>query len=318
MEQQKQIDNVIWGLSVLSKDIELHGVCNLLETNVVSETFYGKLFNIIYGLELDVVNIERSNYAGIDLIDKKNKIIIQVSSISTMDKIKKSIERVDVQKYLGYNYRYISIVKDANNLRNGKYNKIKYLKFNPEVDVSDIFSLSRELLSTKFTNEQLEALNNLFRQNLGIGFSDDDEFDSYILEIIDCMASEEVTDDAAHIVVDEFEISKKIGCNNLERRKPYLMSGAMQSYKINKIYGNYEASGKSVEYYVSNYVRRLYLRAPDINSECDLLDHIVDSIVEEIYRSKGKHRRKEIITLCVDAIVADAFMKCKIFKHPSS
>lgn len=73
---EKQLNFLALRLSVRSK-------INLLELNIHSETFFADFCNILFDLELNNLNAHTQNIEGIDLIDRKNKIIAQVTSVGT-------------------------------------------------------------------------------------------------------------------------------------------------------------------------------------------------------------------------------------------
>lgn len=73
---EKQLNFLALRLSVRSK-------INLLELNIHSETFFADFCNILFDLELNSLNAHTQNIEGIDLIDRKNKIIAQVTSVGT-------------------------------------------------------------------------------------------------------------------------------------------------------------------------------------------------------------------------------------------
>ncbi|EGQ98798.1 hypothetical protein VCHE39_1684 [Vibrio cholerae HE39] len=49
--------------------------------------------NLLYGYELENLNKVLQNVEAIDLIDHKNKIIIQVSSTCTKNKVESALEK---------------------------------------------------------------------------------------------------------------------------------------------------------------------------------------------------------------------------------
>ncbi|WP_434333151.1 SMEK domain-containing protein [Mycoplasma capricolum] len=57
------------------------------DENLNAEWIYTDVINIIFNLELSNYNSVIFNNPGFDLIDKKNKILIQVSATCSKDKI---------------------------------------------------------------------------------------------------------------------------------------------------------------------------------------------------------------------------------------
>lgn len=98
-------------LVTLSWRIEIRGKLNILDYHLHSENFYRDFLNLLFDLELDNLNEYKQNVEGIDLIDIKNKIIIQISATATKAKIDASLERKSLKDYSGYTFQFISIAK---------------------------------------------------------------------------------------------------------------------------------------------------------------------------------------------------------------
>lgn len=87
-------------LNILAVRIKERSKLNLLELNIHSENFFASLCNIIFALDLQNLNSSHQNIDGIDLIDYKNKVVVQVSSTCTAKKLKVRLVK-----------RYILIIK---------------------------------------------------------------------------------------------------------------------------------------------------------------------------------------------------------------
>jgi uncharacterized protein YdcH (DUF465 family) len=96
--------------------------------------------NKLFDWQLENVNATKHNVEGIDLIDKESKIVIQVSSTATKQKIESALTK-DLSAYSEYSFKFISISKDAAELRKQSYKNPHNLDFNPQVDIYDIGSI---------------------------------------------------------------------------------------------------------------------------------------------------------------------------------
>jgi hypothetical protein len=141
MMRKKYFDYIDEKLHTLSRRIESRGKLNLLDMHGYSEDFYAKFFNLLYGYDLVNLNAKQSNVEAIDLIDDNNKIIIQVSATSSKQKIESSLAKATLKKYSDYNFKFISIAKDASALRTKKYKNLYDIKFSPEYDIHDVASI---------------------------------------------------------------------------------------------------------------------------------------------------------------------------------
>ncbi|MBR3171715.1 MAG: pentapeptide repeat-containing protein [Lachnospiraceae bacterium] len=84
-----------WGFSILDAYLYYNGKENFHDINIVSENFFSDLLNILYGYELVNANKIRMNTAGYDLIDTKNRLLIQVSSSAHPQKVKDTLEKIE-------------------------------------------------------------------------------------------------------------------------------------------------------------------------------------------------------------------------------
>ena len=69
----------------------------------------------MYDYNLVNLNCIKQNAEGIDLIDTKNKIVIQVSATCTKEKIENSLNKGIYLFYKDYNFKFISISKEVSN-----------------------------------------------------------------------------------------------------------------------------------------------------------------------------------------------------------
>ena len=117
-------------LNILSYRIKSRGKINLLDLNIYSETFFAELMNHLLGYELKNINAIRQNTEGIDLFDNKNKIIVQVSSTASKQKIENSLAKKILEDYSGFCFKFIAISGDADKLRVKVKNMWKFLMKN--------------------------------------------------------------------------------------------------------------------------------------------------------------------------------------------
>lgn len=104
-------------IDFLSYRISRRGKINLLDLNIYSETFFADMINMLLKLELKNLNAVQQNMEGIDLIDHRNKIIAQVSSTNTKQKIENSLKKKVMEDYNDYRFIFIPIVGESEVLR---------------------------------------------------------------------------------------------------------------------------------------------------------------------------------------------------------
>ena len=73
---------------------------DLLDLNIYSETFFAEMINMLLKFDLKNMNAIKQNVEGIDLIDHKNKVVAQVSSTNTKQKIESSLKKKIIQLFV--------------------------------------------------------------------------------------------------------------------------------------------------------------------------------------------------------------------------
>ena len=86
LPMEKIVKQFCWGISVLTAYLNYNNKINYSDINILSEGFVRDLLNILFDLNLS--NPSQPNTPGYDLISKDNKIIIQVSTTCTPQKVK--------------------------------------------------------------------------------------------------------------------------------------------------------------------------------------------------------------------------------------
>jgi hypothetical protein len=134
-------------LLTLCTRVELRGKINILDYHLHSENFYRDLFNKLYTWDLENLNSQIHNVEAIDLVDKTNKIVIQVSATNTKSKIDSTLSKssLSLSEYNGFNFKFISIAKDADYLRSQAYNPPTGLTFVPATDIFDAKSILQNI-----------------------------------------------------------------------------------------------------------------------------------------------------------------------------
>lgn len=120
MNRQEYFNYIERKLNELALRIDTRAKANILDLNIHSESFYLHLINKIMKWSLESLNSTVSNTEAIDLADHPRKIILQISSTSTKDKIESSLSKIN-DKHESYKFKFLSISKDASNLRTLTY-----------------------------------------------------------------------------------------------------------------------------------------------------------------------------------------------------
>ncbi|WP_148277991.1 SMEK domain-containing protein [Paenibacillus popilliae] len=170
----------------------------LLDLNIYSETFFAKLMNLLFGLTLVNLNILKQNVEGIDLVDVNHKVVAQVSSTCTKQKIEGSLNKDIFLRYSGYRFIFVSIAKDANKLRELSFINPHNAAFSPADDIVDINTLLNVILNMEI-GKQREVFE-FVKKELG---NDVDvlKVDTNLATIINILASENLANVRFYVLI---------------------------------------------------------------------------------------------------------------------
>ncbi len=152
MQQEKDLEVITETFAIWNGRIRSRKAMYLNDSSILSEDLAGKLLNIIYGLELENLNLtDKKRANGVDLGDKVNGLAFQISTNNSSQKISKSLE-IFVKENLISTYRngirFLILFQPA--IRNGKTNYKGIFK---------LFDPKNHILTDK---DLLKAIRNLY------------------------------------------------------------------------------------------------------------------------------------------------------------
>ena len=303
-------------LNFLAYRIEKRGKINLLDLNIHSETFFAELFNILYNYNLVNLNYIKQNTEGIDLIDTKNKIIIQVSATSTKEKIENSLNKGIYLFYKDYNFKFISISKEVSSkLRATEFENPYNLIFDSQKDILDSTTLLRYILNLEIDKQKI--LFEFIKKELGEEISTI-KVDSNLATIINILAEEDLDFKNTEINTTIFVIEEKINYNNLNGVRELIDDYKIFSVKLDQKYVEFDRGGKNRSTSILQIIRKQYVKLRNEKKDSEEIFYgVVENIIKIIEESANyKKLPFEELEMCVDILVVDAFMRCKIFENP--
>ena len=141
-------------LNLLALRIKSRGKLNILDYHGHSEYFYQYFLNEVYGWTVLNANSIKQNIEAIDLIDNTNKLIIQVSATASKQKIESSLSKSSIKNYSGYTFIFISIAKDADELRRDTFKNPHEIKFTPSSDIMDVNSILSKIRGLPISDQK--------------------------------------------------------------------------------------------------------------------------------------------------------------------
>ena len=248
------------------------------------------------------------------MIDTKNKIIIQVSATSTKEKIENSLNKGIYLFYKDYNFKFISISKEVSSkLRATEFENPYNLIFDSQKDILD----STTLLRYNLEIDKQKILFEFIKKELGEEISTI-KVDSNLATIINILAEEDLDFKNTEINTTIFVIEEKINYNNLNGVRELIDDYKIFSVKLDQKYVEFDRGGKNRSTSILQIIRKQYIKVKNEKKDSEEIFYgVVENIIKIIEESANyKKLPFEELEMCVDILVVDAFMRCKIFENP--
>lgn len=308
-------DLCIRKLAVLAHEVELRSSVNILDLNIYCEDFFARLLNLLFGHSLTNMNAIQQNAEGIDLIDEANKVILQVSSTATQGKVQSAMSHSKMKSYTGYKFRFVSISKDASDLKKKSFQNPNGLIFSASDDIIDLKTISAVLLHESPRRQQqiYSFLSDELSQGDPLPPSE-----TNIAALIDILGNEDLRYESQSGAPVPFGVEDKIEFNNLDVASEFIESYAMYQPRIDKLYASFDVLGKNRSTSVLGMFHATYLRLKRSGgNNDDLFFEIIESIMETVKCSSNYSPiSAEELELCIQILAVDAFVRCRIFKNP--
>jgi len=314
MNRAQYFDYIEERLNTLATRIHSRGKLNILGLHVHSEDFYLHFFNKLYGWNLTNLNHKLQNVEAIDLVDNSSKIIVQVSATSTKEKIESTLQKNTVKTYNKYNFKFISISKDASALRKRTYANPHGVTFVPLNDIYDTISILNYIKSLDIDNQKI--IYQFIKNELG-NEVDIVKLDSNLAMVINILSKEDWDIQDSLDSINSFEIERKISFNNLSTVKYIIDDYKVHYNRVDKIYSEFDLMGINKSSSVLGTIRKEYINAINTVHDDDLFILVLKKIQEKTLQSANyKSIPIDELELCVNILVVDSFIRCKIFENP--
>lgn len=313
MLRKKYYDYIEKSLSLLAFRIKSNGRLNLLELNLHSENFYRDLFNILFDLSLINLNTKKQNVGGIDLVDKERKTVVQVSSTATKAKIESSLSKC--RDYAGYSFKFIAISSEGDDLMSKSYSNPFNMLFNPKEDIYNLKQLLKFVFDLKI--DKMKEVSLLVHKELKID-PDPAKVESNLTKVIQIIAGIDWAKERKKQTKPlDFEIDGKISFNSLNSSIRLIEEYKVYYSRLDKIYSEFDKEGKNKSLSVLNGLQSEYIRLREEYAQDKLFTKIIDNVAAKIRESSNyTDMPDEELMMCIEILVVDAFVRCKIFETP--
>ena len=310
------IEQTTFLLHAFAGAVKTLGKMNLHDDNIHAEYFFCDFLNKLYGWNLVDANDEKKNEPGIDLKDEGRKLMVQVSSTASVQKVKDSFTKTSKVKYRGYRFYFLFLVGSASELRGKTFTVPDEFAFDASTDILDIDSLIARMMSVPGKTKR--ELYELAQDHLAV--LTQPRKDPQALSSVVKVLAEEMQGGDESVRTVPFVIPEKIRLNRLDSIRNSITEHAEYTEMLKRIYETSESLGKFVRLTIHASLQKVYEANKEKMAPVDLYHHISDIALGKVLQSANRPTDMTIESMewCVDVIVADAFEACKIFEHPKN
>ena len=303
-------------LSTLAYRISLRGKMNILDFHGHSENFYQYLLNEVYGWTVTNENDIKQNVEAIDLVDHTNNFVIQVSSTATKQKIENSLSKDSIKNYLQYIFKFISISKDCDDLRKDTFKNPHKINFTPSTDIIDVKSILTRIRGLHIDDQKRVYE---FVKNELVSEIDPMKLETNLATVINILSKEDWDKSQPVSEINSFEIDRKIFHNNLNVAKAIIDDYTIHYGRVDKIYTEFDSQGSNKSSSVLSTIRQEYAKAKSTLTDDQLFFEVISKVEEKILNSSNYTSIPfDELEICVNILVVDAFIRCKIFENPDN
>lgn len=301
-------------LNFLALRIISRGRLNILDYHGHSENFFQFLLNEVYGWSVTNENDIKQNIEAIDLIDHTNNLILQVSATSSKQKIESSLSKDLIKNYIGYTFRFVSIARDADELRKDTFKNPHKISFNPKTDIIDKNSILSKIRGLSIDDQKRVYL--FIKKELLVEV-DPMKLESNLAAVINILSKEDWAKIDLDHEINSFEIDRKITHNSLNAAKTIIDDYSAHYGRVDKIYTEYDSQGTNKSNFVLSTIRLEYAKAKSSLSDDQLFFEVISKVQEKVLNSFNYTSIPlDELELCINILVVDAFIRCKIFENP--
>lgn len=316
MNRQYYFNVIEERLALLALRISKRGQLNILDLHGHSENFYQHFLNELYKWEVKNENDIQQNVEAIDLIDHSNKLVIQVSATASKQKIESSLSKDILKGYLSYTFKFISIAKDADYLRKKNFINPHGINFIPATDIIDNGSILSTIRSLH--PDDLKRVFDFIKKEL-IPNIDPLKLELNLATIINILSKEDWDKSEPVTEINSFEIERKISYNKLNAAKALIYDYTIHYSRVDKIYTEFDSQGSNKSSSVLSTIRQEYAQAKISLTDDQLFFEVISKVEDKVLNSSNYTPIPfDELELCVNILVADAFIRCKIFENPEN
>lgn len=317
MNRELYLKNIADSLALLSSQVSVRNAINLYDINIVAESFYSELLNLIEDLNLKNVNTIKKNAPGIDLADEGNRISIQVTSDNTSDKIKHTIAEFLLNKSYEKYDRLIILILTNKKRYSTIFDTDGKFSFDKNNDIWDVNDLIKKVNALPI--EKLKAINDFLQLELnnkcGSMVSSEASEVETIIDLIEFISSHKQKYVKRDVLVDpEYKIYKRFKDFADGLIGQYTTLYGVYGCALNEIDNTYERDD------AQDLITMLYLQDISIqyldasnNDPMEALNALVNFFDDKLSENGKKYDRMAIKFYLINEMI-----KCSVFPNERS
>jgi hypothetical protein len=138
-----------------------------------------------------------------------------------------------------------------------------------------------------------------------------------LASVINVLSKESWDESNQTDLVDSFEISRKISFNDLTKSKNIIEEYCVYYKKVDEKYSEFDTMGLNKSNSVLASIKREYLKLKNSGNSDYVFLSVIERIKNKVIESANFNEVPiDELELCVDILVVDAFIRCKIFDNP--
>ncbi|PDS24075.1 SMEK domain-containing protein [Flavobacterium branchiophilum] len=162
--RQEALNSISRILAITRYDIEQRQLINEYSLNIHAENYFRDVFNFVYDKNYENENFNSQNNSCIDLVDKTEKLALQITTTRTKEKIDNTFNALKLPKYKDYSIKIFYLLdKSKPNKETIEEYKNKY-KIDLKDCLFDYTDLIKKIESLE-TSKLIELNNKYFKNN---------------------------------------------------------------------------------------------------------------------------------------------------------
>ena len=317
MNRELYLKNIADSLALLSSQVSVRNAINLYDINIVAESFYSELLNLIENLNLKNVNTIKKNAPGIDLADEGNRISIQVTSDNTSDKIKHTIAEFFLNKSYEKYDRLIILILTNKKRYSTVFDTDGKFSFDKNKDIWDVNDLIKKVNALPI--EKLKAINDFLQLELnnkcGSMVSSEASEVETIIDLIEFISSHKQKYVKRDVLVDpEYKIYKRFKDFADGLIGQYTTLYGVYGCALNEIDNTYERDDAQ-DLITMLYLQDISIRYLDAsnNDPMEALNALVNFFDDKLSENGKKYDRMAIKFYLINEMI-----KCSVFPNERS